>query len=79
MKNVRIDCAMIVEKPYLSEVEEPAACLGLWRMDRVDMSKAALVPEKDEEQLLREMSVLLNAEDLVGLEDDLEAEEPVPA
>ena len=70
---------MIVEKPYLSEVEEPAACLGLWRMDRVDMSKAALVPEKDEEQLLREMSVLLNAEDLVGLEDDLEAEEPVPA
>ena len=68
-----------MEKPYLSEVEEPAACLGLWRMDRVDMSKAALVPEKDEEQLLREMSVLLNAEDLVGLEDDLEAEEPVPA
>ena len=74
VKNVRIDCAMIVEKPYLSEVEEPAACLGLWRMDRVDMSKAALVPEKDEEQLLREMSVLLNADDLVGLNDDLEDE-----
>ena len=79
VKNVRIDCAMIVEKPYLSEVEEPAACLGLWRMDRVDMSKAALVPEKDEEQLLREMSVLLNAEDLVGLKDDLGEEEPTAA
>ena len=79
VKNVRIDCAMIVEKPYLSEAEEPAACLGLWRMDRVDMSKAALVPEKDEEQLLHEMSVLLNADDLVGLKDDLEGEENVVA
>jgi len=74
VKNVRIDCAMIVEKPYLSEEEEPAACLGLWRMDKINVNQAALVPEKDEEQLLREMSVILNADDLVGLKDDLQEE-----
>ncbi len=75
VKNVRIDCAMIVEKPYLSEVKEPAACLGLWRMDKVDMDDSPLVPQKEEEQLLREMSVILNADDLAGLESEVEEEE----
>ena len=75
VKNVRIDCAMIVEKPYLSEVKEPAACLGLWRMDKIDMNDSPLVPQKEEEQLLREMSVILNADDLAGLESEVEEEE----
>ena len=75
VKNVRIDCAMIVEKPYLSEEKEPAACLGLWRMDKVDMNDSPLVPQKEEEQLLREMSVILNADDLAGLEIEVEEKE----
>lgn len=75
VKNVRIDCAMIVEKPYLSEEKEPAACLGLWRMDKVDMNDSPLVPQKEEEQLLREMSVILNADDLAELVGEVEEEE----
>ena len=66
---------MIVEKPYLSEEKEPAACLGLWRMDKVDMNDSPLVPQKEEEQLLREMSVILNADDLAGLESEAEEKE----
>lgn len=58
VKKVKIDCAMIIDKPYLSTDDEPSACIGLWRMDRVDMKQTAILPEKDERELLREASVL---------------------
>ena len=59
----------------MSEVKETAAGLGLWRMDKIDMNDSPLVPQKEEEQLLREMSVILNADDLAGLESEVEEEE----
>ena len=83
VKKVKIDCAMIVEKPYLSEVEEPAACLGLWRMDHIDMKKTALAPEKDEKELLHEISVIFGQDLDADAQALLEAEgaklETVPA
>lgn len=74
VKNVVIDCAMIVERPYLSEAEEPAACLGIWRMDHIDMRKTALVPEKDEEELLHEISVILGHKEAGEIQSLLEEE-----
>ena len=44
-------------------------------MDKVDMNDSPLVPQKEEEQLLREMSVILNADDLAGLESEAEEKE----
>lgn len=70
----KIDCAMIVEKPYLSEVEEPAACLGLWRLDKIDMAKTAMAPVKDEKELLNEVSVLLGQEQASAIKALLEKE-----
>ena len=67
IEKVKIDAAMIVEKPYLSEEEEPAACLGIWRMDHINMSQTALAPEKDVEILLREASVIFNRQEAMEI------------
>ena len=59
IQKVKLDCAVIISKPTQSKVEEPSACLGLWRMDRIDMHQTSLSPEKDERLLLKEASAKL--------------------
>ena len=62
IQKVKLDCAAIISKPTQSTVEEPSACIGLWRMDRIDMHQTSLLPEKDERLLLKEASAKLNME-----------------
>ena len=62
IQKVKLDCAVIISKPAQSKVEEPSACIGLWRMDRIDMHQTSLLPEKDERLLLKEASAKLKLE-----------------
>jgi hypothetical protein len=59
IQKVKLDCAVIISKPSRSKADEPAACLGLWRMDKIDMSSSSILPRKDEKLLLKEASAKL--------------------
>ena len=56
---VTIDCAMTISKPWDQEEKEPSACIGLWRIDKINMDQAAIIPEKDEHQLLQDFIAFL--------------------
>ena len=60
IQKVKLDCAAIISKPSRSEADEPSACLGLWRMDKIDMSSSSILPKKDEKLLLKEASAKLS-------------------
>lgn len=51
LKSIVIDVAFIISKPSGSAEEEPSACLGCWRIDRIDFEKAGVFPEKPLEEI----------------------------
>lgn len=47
IESITCDLALIISAPKGSEIlTEPSCCLGLWRIDRVDFMKAAVIPDK---------------------------------
>lgn len=53
-----MDCALVISKPWDSEDDEPSACLGMWRLDKVDLNGCAVLP-KTESEMVHEASVLM--------------------
>lgn len=43
------DVAVLIEKPYLQEEEEPRACVGMCRFDRIDVKTCPTMPPRKEE------------------------------
>lgn len=64
LKSITIDVAVIISKPWSSEVPEPSCCLGLWRIDSVDFEKGAIVPEKTLHEAAAELTNILSGVDL---------------
>lgn len=50
LQSIVADCAIIIEKPYLQVEEEPTACLGMCRFDRVDLSVCPILPSRIAEE-----------------------------
>jgi Protein ENHANCED DISEASE RESISTANCE 2, C-terminal len=65
LKNMVGEVAILIEKPYLQEEEEPRACLGMCRFDRIDVQTCPEMPQRDvggdteEEQEIRRASFAL--------------------
>ena len=70
LSKITIDLALIVSKPKDSEVDEPSACIGMWRIDKVDFESCAIFPEKSIEEVANEVKSLIALEtrDLTMLE-----------
>lgn len=60
MRSITIDIALIISKPMNSEIEEPSACLGLWRIDKVDFERCAIFPERTIDETALELSIILS-------------------
>jgi len=70
LPGITIDLAFIISKPRDSEIEEPSACLGLWRIDKVDFESCAVLPEKTIDETANELKLMMSQlEDEGGLED----------
>lgn len=57
---ITIDIALIISKPQDSEMEEPSACLGLWRIENVDFEDCAVFPELTVREAAKEISILMS-------------------
>lgn len=44
--SITLDIAFVIAAPWGKEGTEPSACLGVWRIDKVDFMKCAQLPEK---------------------------------
>jgi len=66
LSKITIDIALIVSKPTDSEVDEPSACIGMWRIDKVDFESCAVFPHKSVEEVAEEMKsfIALEAEEV---------------
>ena len=60
LQSITIDLAVIVSKPQHSEIEEPSACLGLWRIDKVDFESCAVFPEKTIDETAQQLKLLMS-------------------
>lgn len=60
LPSITVDLAFIISKPKDSEVEEPSACLGLWRVDKVDFERCAVIPEKTIEEAADELKLMIS-------------------
>jgi len=57
---ITIDCALVISKPKDSENDEPSACLGMWRMEKVDLNGCAVLPPKTESEMVQEATVIMS-------------------
>lgn len=46
LSSLAIDCAVVIGQPLDKQVEEPQACLGLWRFDHIDVAKCPRLPDR---------------------------------
>jgi hypothetical protein len=46
LKSMSVDFAAIISKPEGQKEDEPEACLGLWRMNHLDLAQAADLPDR---------------------------------
>mmetsp|Transcript_11850 Transcript_11850/g.22499 ORF Transcript_11850/g.22499 Transcript_11850/m.22499 type:complete len:177 (-) Transcript_11850:148-678(-) len=60
IESVTIDVALIVGTPKDSEVEEPSACIGLWRIEKVDFESAAVFPELAVEDAAEKVKMIMS-------------------
>ena len=60
MRSITIDIAFIISKPTNSEIEEPSACLGLWRIEKVDFERCAIFPDRTIDETALELSMILS-------------------
>jgi hypothetical protein len=44
--SISVDLAAIISKPDGQEEDEPEACLGLWRLHHIDISKCPPLPDR---------------------------------
>ena len=58
LQSITIDVALILSKPQDSDVEEPCACLGLWRIEKVDFEECAVFPDLDVEDAAAKISMI---------------------
>lgn len=68
LSKITIDVALIVSKPKDSDVDEPSACIGMWRIDRVDFEGCAVFPEKSVEQVVAEVKSFIELESRDGMQ-----------
>jgi Protein ENHANCED DISEASE RESISTANCE 2, C-terminal len=45
MKNIVIDLGITIEKPCITDAEEPSACIGLFRFNNIDIDKCPHLPK----------------------------------
>jgi hypothetical protein len=69
IRRITIDVAFIISKPMHSEIEEPSACLGLWRVDKVDLERCAVFPETSIEETVRELSLIMSKLELTEADE----------
>lgn len=62
LSKITIDLALIVSKPKGSEVDENSACIGMWRIDKVDFEGCAVLPQKSIEEVAEEVRSLIALE-----------------
>lgn len=60
------DVAVLIEKPYLQEEDEPRACVGMCRFDRVDVRHCPEMPPRAEEPETLEERDLMRASAVIG-------------
>ena len=70
MQRITIDVAFVISKPNRSEIEEPSACLGLWRVDKIDFERCAVFPERSLEESVHELSLIVSKLKLAGSEEE---------
>lgn len=64
LDKITIDVAMVIAPPWGAEGEEanePSACLGVWRIDKVDFTGCAQLPEKPTEEVLEEVKEVMKS------------------
>ena len=64
LKSITIDVAFVIEKPVDAvgeEANEPSACLGVWRIDKVDFVNFAQLPEKPIEDVEAEIKDIMES------------------
>ena len=64
LQSITIDIAFIITKPVDSQDEEPNACLGLFRVDKVDFEKFAVTPVSTLEESMEEIKSIMDQSDL---------------
>jgi hypothetical protein len=64
LSKITIDLALILSKPHGSEVDEPSACIGMWRIDKVDFESCAVFPQKSVDELVEEMKSFIALEEI---------------
>ena len=62
LSKITIDLALIVSKPKDSDEDEPHACVGMWRIDKVDFESCAVFPEKSIEEVAEEVKSFIALE-----------------
>mmetsp|Transcript_20625 Transcript_20625/g.44801 ORF Transcript_20625/g.44801 Transcript_20625/m.44801 type:complete len:644 (+) Transcript_20625:229-2160(+) len=60
LHSITIDLAFIISQPKGSEIEEPSACVGLWRIDKVDFESCAVFPEKTIDEAAEELKMYVS-------------------
>lgn len=46
LHRLSVDIAVVIDKPDVQQEEEPSACVGMWRIDKVDVSECPNLPER---------------------------------
>lgn len=73
LHSITIDLAFIISQPQESVIEEPSACLGLWRIYKVDFESCAVLPEKSIDEVAEELKSYMRATLMEDDKDFLEA------
>ena len=62
--SITVDLAIVIAPPWGAEGEEadePSACLGVWRIDKVDFMSFAQLPEKPIEEVEEEIKDIMKS------------------
>ncbi len=77
LKSFCLDLAIILTKPTPDDPEEPGACVGLWRLDHIDIDRCPRLPDRDhyasklEADIMRASSVVqLSAQELATIAEE---------
>lgn len=61
INKITIDVALVIGKPDDQKEDEPSACLGLLRFDKVDLETCAILPQKTDKDWADEASVIISS------------------
>ena len=68
LQSITIDVAIIISKPHPEDADEPFACVGLWRIEKVDFEQCAVFPELAVEEAADKVKMLLSEMEGVAVE-----------